>query len=114
MEFKFAPHPLFVHADAGMMDQILMNLTVNARHAMPEGDHLIIETSDAEFDELSAAQATKSRSGLFACLSVSDTGCGIAPENLERIFEPFFTTKGVRYAQNWEAHQKHSVPYQGR
>ncbi len=95
MEFKFSPHPLYVHADAGMMDQILMNLTVNARHAMPEGGHLIIETSDAEFDELSAAQATESRPGLFACLSVSDTGCGIAPENLERIFEPFFTTKGV-------------------
>jgi PAS domain S-box-containing protein len=95
MEFKLAPHPLFVHADAGMLDQILMNLTVNSRQAMPKGGRLIIETSEVEFDECAAVQSREFHPGSFACLSVSDTGCGIAPENLERIFEPFFTTKDV-------------------
>lgn len=95
MEFKASPEPLVIHADAGMIDQILMNLTVNARHAMPEGGHLVIETLATELDELAASQSTEARPGRYACLSVSDTGCGIAPENLERIFEPFFTTKEV-------------------
>jgi PAS domain S-box-containing protein len=95
MQFKYSPHPLFIHADAGMMDQVLMNLTVNARDAMPQGGKLIIETSAVEFDGLAAAQAPQSRPGAFACLNVSDTGCGIPPENLPQIFNPFFTTKDV-------------------
>jgi signal transduction histidine kinase len=95
MEFKLAPQPLFIHADAGMMDQVLMNLTVNARDAMPSGGRLIIETSAVEIDENVIAQSAQARPGSFACLSVSDTGSGIAPENLARIFEPFFTTKDV-------------------
>ena len=95
MQFKLAPQPMFVHADAGMMDQVLMNLTVNARDAMPEGGHLIIETEGVEFDEFSAEQSTQARPGSFVCLSVSDSGSGIPPEVLPKIFEPFFTTKGV-------------------
>jgi PAS domain S-box-containing protein len=93
MQFKFSPQPLLVHADAGMMDQVLMNLTVNARDAMPKGGRLIIETSAVEFDEVTAAQTSQARPGSFACVSVSDNGCGIPPEILPRIFEPFFTTK---------------------
>ena len=95
MQFKFSPQPLLVHADAGMVDQILMNLTINARDAMPKGGQLIIETSAVEFDEITAAQTSPARPGSFACVSVSDTGCGIPPEILPRIFEPFFTTKEV-------------------
>jgi two-component system, cell cycle sensor histidine kinase and response regulator CckA len=95
MQFKYAPQPLFIHADAGMMDQVLMNLTVNSRDAMPNGGLLVIETSAVEFDELAAAQSPQARPGSFVCLSVSDTGCGIPPEILPRIFEPFFTTKDV-------------------
>jgi PAS domain S-box-containing protein len=95
MQFKFSPQPLLIHADAGMMDQILMNLTVNARDAMPKGGQLIIETSAVKFDEVTAAQTSPARPGSFACVSVSDTGCGIPPEILPRIFEPFFTTKEV-------------------
>lgn len=95
MHISYAPQPLPVHADAGMMDQVLLNLAVNSRDAMPEGGRLIVETSVAEFDEFAAAQKTGARVGRFACLSVSDTGKGIPPEVLPRIYEPFFTTKDV-------------------
>jgi two-component system cell cycle sensor histidine kinase/response regulator CckA len=95
VQFKFAMQPLFIHADAGMLDQVLMNLAVNAHDAMPKGGLLVIETSAAEFDESVRAHAPLARPGSFVCLSVSDTGCGIPPEILPRIFEPFFTTKDI-------------------
>ena len=78
-----------------MIDQILLNLTVNARDAMPKGGQIIIETSAVEFDEVTATQSPQARPGSFVCLSVTDTGSGIPPEILPRIFEPFFTTKEV-------------------
>ena len=95
MQFKFSTQPLFIHADAGMMDQMLMNLAVNSRDAMPKGGQLVIETSAVDFDESVVGQSAQARPGSFVCLSVSDTGCGIPPENLSKIFEPFFTTKDV-------------------
>jgi PAS domain S-box-containing protein len=93
VQFKFAMQPLFIHADAGMMDQVLLNLAVNSRDAMTNGGRLIVETAAAEFDETAAANSAQMRPGKFVCLSASDTGTGITPENLARIFEPFFTTK---------------------
>ncbi|MGA2030171.1 MAG: ATP-binding protein, partial [Verrucomicrobiota bacterium] len=81
--------------DAGMLDQVIMNLAVNARDAMPIGGRLVIETYAVDFDENIREQTPQGRPGRFVCLSVSDTGCGIAPEILPKIFEPFFTTKGV-------------------
>ncbi len=95
MEVKLSAEPMFIHADAGMMEQVLMNLTVNARDAMPNNGQLVIETSGVEFDEFAAAQSAQARPGSFVCLSVSDTGCGIPPEILSKIFDPFFTTKDV-------------------
>ncbi len=95
MQLKLAPQPMFIHADPGMMDQILLNLTVNARDAMPNGGHLAVETSGVELDESAARQAAQARPGSFVCLSVSDSGCGIPREILPKIFEPFFTTKAV-------------------
>ena len=95
LKFKFAMQSLFIHADAGMMDQVLLNLAVNARDAMPKGGQLVIETSAVDFDESVRAQSGRASSGSLVCLSVSDTGCGIPPEILPRIFEPFFTTKGI-------------------
>jgi len=95
MQLKLTGQELFIRADAGMMDQVLMNLAVNSRDAMPKGGVLTIETSSVEFDELAAAQSPNAQLGPFVCLSVSDTGCGIPAANLNRIFEPFFTTKSV-------------------
>jgi len=95
MQLKPAAQPMFIHADPGMMDQILLNLTVNARDAMPDGGNLIIETSGVEFDELAVFQSPQARPGSFVCLTVSDSGSGIRPEILPKIFEPFFTTKDV-------------------
>jgi len=95
MQFKLSSTPLVIHADAGMIDQILLNLTVNARDAMTTGGRLVIETSTVAFDEVTAPQTPQARPGSFACVSVSDTGCGISSEILPRIFEPFFTTKDV-------------------
>ena len=87
--------PLWLHADAGMLDQVLLNLAVNSREAMPTGGRLIIETAAAEFDRTTAAQHAGARPGSFVCLTVRDTGCGIPPEVLPNIFDPFFTTKDV-------------------
>jgi PAS domain S-box-containing protein len=95
MQFKLSPRPLWIHADAGMVDQILLNLTVNSRDAMPEGGQLVIETYSMIFDEFTVAKTSQARPGHFACLTVSDTGSGISPENMTRIFEPFFTTKEI-------------------
>jgi PAS domain S-box-containing protein len=95
LQFRFSMQPLFVNADAGMIDQVLMNLAVNARDAMPKGGKIIIEASAVEFDESVKDQYAQARPGSFVCLSVSDTGSGIPPEILPKIFEPFFTTKDV-------------------
>jgi PAS domain S-box-containing protein len=95
IQFKLSPKTLLIHADAGMIDQVLLNLTINARDAMPKGGQLVIETFEMTFDEFTAANSPQGRPGRFICLSVSDTGCGIPPEIMPRIFEPFFTTKEV-------------------
>jgi len=95
MELHYSPEPIWVHADAGMMDQILLNLVVNSRDAMPNGGKLVIETSIEDIDEMKLERFPEGRTGLFACLSVSDAGCGIPEELLPRIFDPFFTTKEV-------------------
>jgi CheY-like chemotaxis protein len=73
-----------------MIDQVLMNLVLNARDAMPNGGRLAVTL---EVPEAGLAGPALRKPGRFLCLSVADTGCGIAPENLTRIFEPFFTTK---------------------
>ncbi len=84
-----------VNADAGMLEQVLLNLGVNARDAMPRGGELTIRTSVEELAEETARQTPDAQPGRFVCLSVSDTGSGIAPEHIAHIFEPFFTTKDV-------------------
>ena len=95
LDFRPTAKNLFVHADAGMLDQVLMNLTVNARDAMPNGGSILIETMAMELNEEDAAQVREARAGSFVSLSVTDTGTGITPDVLLRIFEPFFTTKDI-------------------
>ena len=93
LQLNLHPRPLRTRADGGMLDHLLLNLVVNARDAMPGGGRLFLETAERTFTEEEAAAITDASPGRHVCLSVTDTGFGIAPENLSRIFEPFFTTK---------------------
>lgn len=84
-----------VFADPGHLEQVVVNLCVNARDAMPDGGVLRIETRCESLGEDAGSRGPDARPGEYVVISVSDTGCGIPEENLDRIFEPFFTTKGI-------------------
>ncbi len=92
---EFAENLPTIHADESNMEQVVVNLVVNARDAMPQGGYLRIRTESLEIDKAHLAHHSQARLGHFVCLSLTDTGCGMDADTLSHIFEPFFTTKEV-------------------
>ena len=93
LTFTPAKEPMWIRADRGQLEQILVNLVVNGRDAMPDGGSLMIETSTVELSEKESQRYLQLEPGRYAVLTVSDTGEGMTDEVKARLFEPFFTTK---------------------
>jgi signal transduction histidine kinase len=95
LETRLCPEKLVVMADPGQFDQIIINLAVNARDAMPRGGRLSIETQPVEIGLDEASDKALDSYGSYALIRVVDNGCGIPTENIPHVFEPFFTTKAT-------------------
>ncbi|MDZ7832758.1 MAG: response regulator [Desulfobacterales bacterium] len=93
LRFDIDPSTRYIQADAGQLEQILLNLAVNANDAMPKGGTLTIEVRDIYLDASSVGMSQDMVPGVYVLLRVSDTGIGMTPEVRQHIFEPFFTTK---------------------
>jgi two-component system, cell cycle sensor histidine kinase and response regulator CckA len=95
IEMHLADEVATVNGDVGQIEQVLLNLAVNAQDAMPEGGVLTIETSDMVVDQPQSSRFGGIAPGCYVVLTVSDTGTGMDPGTVERIFDPFFTTKAA-------------------
>ena len=95
LHFLLAPDAGHIRADQGQMEQVILNLAINARDAMPRGGKIILETANMNVDESTAGDHAPAPPGHYVMLAVEDTGAGMDPQILSRIFEPFFTTKEV-------------------
>jgi len=94
IQTELAPDLWTIQADAGNIEQVIMNLALNARDAMPSGGNLIIKTENMQIDDAFCKTMADARPGQFVSLTIEDTGVGIGEDVIPRIFEPFFTTKG--------------------
>jgi len=94
LQMKLAPDLGYIHADPGQIEQVVVNLAVNARDAMPEGGQLTLETVNTTLDKLFLRLHSGVEEGEYIMLAVSDTGVGMTEEVKAHLFEPFFTTKG--------------------
>jgi signal transduction histidine kinase/CheY-like chemotaxis protein len=95
LQFFPAPNLPALYIDVGMIEQVLLNLVINSRDAMPNGGRLTLNTSQQTLDPVALVLNPEARPGRFVCLTVTDTGCGMDAATLSHIFEPFFTTKEV-------------------
>lgn len=95
IQFNPAPGLWTVNVDPGQIDQVIMNLCINARDAMPDGGELIINTRNVDIDDKNVKHFADAEPGKYVHISVRDSGAGIKPEHIDRIFDPFFTTKEV-------------------
>ncbi len=92
-DIECGARPVVVLADSGQLEQVVMNLVINARDAMPEGGRLGVRVEEMDVDEAASVTLTEGHAGRYARLSVSDTGTGMSQQTRARLFEPFFTTK---------------------
>jgi len=95
LEVHYSSDSPWINADSSMVEQVVINLAVNARDAMPAGGTLVVTTSLVKTDAEHVRRNPEAREGSFACLSVADNGSGMDAATVTRIFEPFFTTKGL-------------------
>jgi two-component system cell cycle sensor histidine kinase/response regulator CckA len=97
IDLKFIPSTVnnTVKADPGQIEQVLVNLTINARDAMPDGGKLTIETSEIYIDKEYASSHTGTKPGPYVTITITDTGYGMDETVVKHLFEPFFTTKGI-------------------
>ena len=93
LEIVTPAEPVNVVADSGQLQQVVLNLVVNARDAMPEGVRIMVKVEEVEVDEAAAVALTEGKAGSYVRLSVADTGTGIDEQTRAKLFEPFFTTK---------------------
>ena len=93
VSINYTDNDVISMADSGQIEQVLLNLATNARDAMPHGGHLMLDTQLAELDDTFIGAHGYGEPGMFAVISVSDTGSGMDKETMAKIFEPFFTTK---------------------